>query len=125
MANITYEKAKAFALRILALCDYLNERKLVPSLVTQMVRSGTSVGANLAESVYASSSRDFINKLRISCKECNETLYWLELLEGRHHITKVQYESMVNDCSELLRIMTSIINTTEGNMKRKKAKAKW
>lgn len=78
----------------------------------QILRSGTSIGANVAESVYAQSDSDFVNKLSIARKEASETLYWIDLIHEAEYIDEVVYESIKTDCLELLKILTSSIKTT-------------
>ena len=80
----------------------------------QMLRSGTSIGANVREGCAAQSRPDFASKLGIALKECNETLYWLELLHKTEYFTSSEYMSLNKDCSELFAILTSIIKTTKG-----------
>ena len=86
--------SKAFALRIIRLYNYLKEEKQVYVLSKQVLRSGTSIGANIRESVNAQSRMDFINKLNIALKEANETEYWLELLHESEYLDKMQFESI-------------------------------
>ena len=86
--------SKAFALRIIRLYYYLREEKQVYVLSKQVLRSGTSIGANIRESVNAQSRMDFINKLNIALKEANETEYWLELLHESDYLDDKQFESM-------------------------------
>ena len=74
----------------------------------QLLRSGTSIGANIAEAQYGSSRKDFGNKLYIALKECAETLYWLELLHSCDYLTDKAYNSLFADCEELLKLLTSI-----------------
>ena len=102
------EKCMCFSIRIVGLCKYLNEEKHEYKIADQMFRSGTSIGANVAESQCAISRNDFIAKLYISLKESNETLYWLRLLQKTQYITNKQYESIYNDCEELKRMLVSI-----------------
>jgi len=78
----------------------------------QILRSGTSIGANVAESIYAQSDADFVNKLSIARKEASETLYWINLIHEAEFIDEVVYESIKADCLELLKILTSSIKTT-------------
>ena len=89
--------SKAFALRIIRLYNYLKEEKQVYVLSKQVLRSGTSIGANIRESVNAQSRMDFINKLNIALKEANETEYWLELLHESDYLDDKQFESIYND----------------------------
>lgn len=92
--NQVLNDSKAFALRIIRLYNYLKEEKQVYVLSKQVLRSGTSIGANIRESVNAQSRMDFINKLNIALKEANETEYWLELLHESEYLDKMQFESI-------------------------------
>jgi four helix bundle protein len=94
----------------------LKERKCEFVLVEQVLKSGTSVGANVHEAICGQSSKDFLAKLGIALKEAHETDYWLGLLFSVGDLTEEQYSSIRNDCLEILRILTSIINTTKRNM---------
>ncbi|MBR0201438.1 MAG: four helix bundle protein [Bacteroidaceae bacterium] len=105
--------SKAFALRIIRLYKYLKEEKGVYILSKQVLRCGTSIGANVRESVNAQSRMDFINKLNIALKEANETEYWLELLHESEYIDDKQFESIYNDCGKLSATLTKIIKTTK------------
>ena len=116
--NIVKEKSDAFAVRIVNLYKYLAEEKNERVLSKQILRSGTSIGANVAESEYAISPEDFTAKMYISLKECAETKYWLELLVKTEYITKEQFESIYKDCEELRKLLSSISKT----MKDKKRK---
>ena len=111
--NPTYRKAMSFAIRIVNVYKYLVEEKTERVMSKQLLRSGTSIGANFCESLSAESDLDFIHKLAISQKEANETLFWLELLNKTDYLTDKQYESLVEDCIELRKIITSIILTTK------------
>ena len=97
-----------FSIRIIGLCRFLNEEKHEYRIADQMFRSGTSIGASIAEAQCAISKKDFIAKLYISLKESNETLYWLRLLQRTQYITNKQYESVYKDCEELKRMLVSI-----------------
>jgi len=92
--NQVLTDSKAFALRIIRLYNYLKEEKQVYVLSKQILRSGTSIGANIRESVNAQSRMDFINKLNIALKEANETEYWLELLHESDYLEDKQFESI-------------------------------
>ena len=105
--------SKAFAIRIIRLYKYLKDDKQVYVLSKQVLRSGTSIGANVRESVNAQSRMDFINKLNIALKEANETEYWLELLHESNIIDDKQFESIYNDCGKLAATLTKIIKTTK------------
>ena len=109
--------SKAFALRIIRFYKYLYEEKNIKVLSKQVLRSGTSIGANVRESVNAQSKMDFINKMNIALKEANETEYWLELLYESDIIDKKQFESIYDDCSKLVATLTKIIKTTKANIK--------
>ena len=106
--NVVNEKAMLFAIRIVNLYKFLcDKNEFVMS--KQILRCGTSIGANIAESTRAESNGDFIHKLSISRKEGQETMFWLELLHKTDFISASQYTSMHNDCEELLKLLTSII----------------
>ena len=84
-------------------------------MLNQVLRSGTAIGALVSEAVYAQSAADFISKLSIALKECNETLYWLNILHDMEYISHEQFDSMANDCQELLALLISSIKTTKQN----------
>ena len=105
-------KSLAFAKRIVFACRYLRENKNEYVLSKQLLRSGTSIGANIAEAQFGSSRKDFLNKLYIALKECAETLYWLELLHTCDYLQPDEYQSLNNDCNELLKLLSSITKTT-------------
>jgi four helix bundle protein len=111
--SIVKTKSFQFAIRVVNLYRLLNcERKeFVKS--KQMLRSGTSAGANIRKSQNAQSSADFIHKLSIAQKECDETIYWLELLKEINYINESEFASMDSDATELLKIIHSIILTTK------------
>ncbi|MBQ1615776.1 MAG: four helix bundle protein, partial [Ruminococcus sp.] len=109
--NPLIDASKKFAVEIFNLCSDIRKRKKGNILINQLLRSGTSIGANIHEANYASGRADFINKLQIALKECYETEYWLELLAETGYLTGEQYESIHQDVEELLRILTRIINT--------------
>ena len=111
--NIILVKSKQFALRIIRLYKYLCEQKKEFILSKQIVRSGTSIGANAKEASVAQSKADFYAKLSISLKEAAETEYWLEILHESDYIDDKQFDSIYKDCSEILKILTSILKTRE------------
>ncbi len=112
--SIIGEKSKLFAVRIVKLYKYLcDKNEFVIS--KQILRSGTSIGANVTEGRYAQSKLDFISKMNIALKEAAETEYWLELLMETEYITDEQFKSVHDDCSELIRILTAIIKTGKIN----------
>ena len=109
--SVLREKSFLFSLRIVKLYKWLCEKQNEYVLSKQVLRSGTAIGALLAEAKYAQTSKDFIHKLSISLKEANETIYWLELLYKSNHISKEMYKSIYNDNTEILKLLISIINT--------------
>ena len=109
--GITKEKSKAFALRIIKLNKYLCEEKKEYVLSNQILRSGTSIGANVTEAQCAQSRADFYSKMYIALKEAVETEYWLELLEAGEFIEHAHFENIYSDCKELIRLLTAITKT--------------
>ena len=118
MDSIVFNKSEDFALRIIKLREYLVKKKKEDVISKQIIRSGTGIGANLAESVHGASDSDFIHKLSISQKECAETLYWLRLLKRAGFITEKQFGSIYDDCVEIAKLLTSIIKTMKTKQKR-------
>jgi conserved hypothetical protein TIGR02436 len=114
-SKIMMDKCMNFSIRVVNLCHYLNEEKREFNISNQLFRSGTSIGANYAEAQNAISRKDFIAKVYISLKECNESLYWIELLHKTYFITQQQYESIYFDCEELKKILVSITKTSREN----------
>ena len=115
--NIIEIKSYKFALRIIKLYKYLSVKKKEFLLSKQVLRSGTSIGANVKEALQAQSKSDFIHKLNIALKEASETEYWLDLLTDSEIIDTKSYESVINDCIELIKLLTSIIKTTKLKLK--------
>jgi four helix bundle protein len=111
--SIVKNKSFQFAIRVVNLYKLLIAERKEFVLSKQILRSGTSVGANIREAVNAQSPADFVYKLAISQKECDETLYWLELLKETNYINETEFTSMHNDATELLKIIRSIIITTK------------
>ena len=113
MSNDSIAKAKsmAFAKRIVRMYQFLTQEKQEYILSKQVLRSGTSIGANIAEAIYGSSRKDFVAKLCIAEKECAETLYWLELLHSCDYIPENLFQSLHSDCSELLSILAASIKS--------------
>lgn len=105
-------KSKAFALDIIRICNEVKRTKKESILTNQLVRSGTSIGANIREAFYAHSKADFIAKLQIALKECSESEYWLELLIESDYYTD---QTILQQCVELKRILISSINTAKAN----------
>ncbi len=111
--NILREKSYSFALRIVKMCRFLSEEKREFILSKQVLRSGTSIGANIEEANQGQSKSDFIHKLSISLKEAVETNYWLRLLRDSEYLSENQAESLLNDCRELEKLLTSSIKTAK------------
>lgn len=112
--NIILDKSYAFGLRILKLYIHLRKEKIDGRLCSQLLNSGTSVGANIEEAVGGSSRRDFINKLQIAYKEARETRYWLRLLKDGEVLESKLAESFISDCEEIIKILTVILNSSKG-----------
>ena len=108
--NLALDLSMQFAIDIVNLCESLKGKN---SLINQLLRSGTSIGANIHEGNYASSKADFIAKFQIALKECYETEYWLELFVKTNIIFENQYAELKNDCGKIRRILISSINTTK------------
>ena len=115
MRSVVEEKSIAFAHRIIDCTDYILANHKKYNLCDQLFRSGTSIGANIAEAQYAQSSADFISKMSISQKECSETSYWLELAYYAKYIDEDMYNSMMADNTEIMKLLTSIITTSKKN----------
>ena len=113
--SILREKSYAFALRIIKAYQYLSTEQKEFVLSKQLLRSGTSIGASIREARYAQSKADFVHKLSIAIKEAGETEYWLMLLRDSKYIDDKVFESIASDCVELLKILTSSINTLKRN----------
>lgn len=109
--NIVRKKSYSFALRIIKLHKFLTKQKRKFVLSKQILRSGTSIGANIEESCYAQSKKDFISKLSISLKEAAETMYWLKLLRDSQEIEEKHINNYIAECDEIIRLLSSIIRT--------------
>ena len=116
-ANIIQIKSKAFAIRIIRLYRYLIETKKEYVLSKQLLRSGTSIGANICEALCGVSKKDFLSKMHISFKECVETQYWLDLLAETDYLSKSEYDSISSDCEELRKLLSSITKSTNENIR--------
>ncbi|APM39296.1 four helix bundle protein [Clostridium kluyveri] len=115
--SLVYNKAFKFSVRIVELYKYLCGEKREYVLSKQVLRSGTSIGANVKEAVQASSKKDFLMKMNIALKEASETDYWLELLKAARYINVKASESIVNDCKELNKMLASIVKTTKEKLR--------
>ncbi|MBR4729475.1 MAG: four helix bundle protein [Prevotella sp.] len=113
MKGVLEEKSFQFAIRIINLNRFLIETKKEYILSKQLLRSGTSIGANIAEAQFAQSKADFVSKMHISLKEASETRYWLHLLEASYLIEKAQLESILSDCNELINMLVSTCRTSK------------
>jgi four helix bundle protein len=113
MKSITLEKSRKFAIKVYKLNKYLNDEKREYVLAKQLLRSGTSIGANLTEAHYSISRKEFLVKATISLKEAAETEFWLDLLKDTNLISQTEYESMIEDCKELLRLLISTVKKTK------------
>ena len=111
--NNLRDKSFLFAIRIVNLCKYLITEKKEYTLSKQMVRSGTSVGAMVREAEHSESKNDFIHKFSIAQKECNETLFWIELLHLTDYISKNEFESINKDAIELMKLISASIITAK------------
>ena len=116
--NALIDKSIAFAARIVKLHRYLIKDKKETVISKQIVRSGTSIGANINEANYGQSKADFISKLHIALKETAETEYWLKLLIMSEYLTADMGNSLLNDCLEIKRILIASINTAKENNSR-------
>lgn len=113
LGTLMEEKCLHFSVRIYNLTRFLNEEKREYRIADQLFRSGTSIGANMSEAQCAISHNDFIAKIYISLKECNETLYWLRLLYTTRLLVRDQFESIYADCEELKKLLTAITKTAK------------
>ena len=113
--NKLVDLSKQFAVDVVNLCTTIKENKKGNVLVNQLLRSGTSIGANIHEANYAVSRADFINKFQISLKECYESDYWLELFKQTEMITEVEYTDMYKKCSKIRKLLIASLNTVKKN----------
>ncbi len=109
--SILRDKSKTFAKEIVFLCRKLKENRVEAVLINQLLRSGTSVGANIHEARYAQGTKDFISKFEIALKECNESEYWLELLYETNSITEEDFKKFQGGCIEIRRMLVSSVTT--------------
>ena len=113
--SIVGDKSLAFAKRIAKLYRFLVDKKKETIMSKQILRSGTSIGANIREGLFAQSRKDFISKMNIALKEAGETDYWLEILYSAEYLIEMEYKSLKNDNDELIKLLSSIIKTTKEN----------
>lgn len=113
MEQTVERKSFLFAVRIVKLCKYLRSAQKEHTLSKQLLRSGTSIGANIAEAEQAQSRADFISKMNIALKEAVETNYWLRLLEATNYLSESEFLSIYSDCRELEKMLTAIVKTAK------------
>ena len=109
--SILRTKSKKFAKNIVFLCRRLKQSGVEIALINQLLRCGTSVGANIHEAQYAQGTKDFISKLEIALKECNESEYWIELLYETNSLSESEFKDFHNKCIELRRMLVSSVTT--------------
>lgn len=114
--NVVFEKSKRFAVRIVNLYKHLCNNKSEYILSKQLLRSGTSIGANISEALCSISKKEFLAKMYIAFKECTESKYWIELLYETDYLTKEEYNSIVDDCTEIQKLLTTITKTTKSEL---------
>ena len=112
-------KSYFFGVRIVNMVKSIKCSPKEYGMINQVFRSGTAIGALVSESTYAQSPADFVNKLSIALKECNETLYWLNILKDTEYLKEQEFESISSDCQELLALLISSIKTSKQNIEKK------
>lgn len=113
--NFLVDLSKQFAIDIVNICTDVKEKRKGNILLNQVLRSGTSIGANIHEANYAASKADFINKFQIALKECYETVYWLGLFKDTHIISEEEYKDLFVKCSKIRKLLISSITTAKNN----------
>ncbi|VBB44593.1 conserved hypothetical protein [uncultured Paludibacter sp.] len=116
--SVLSDKSFDFAIKVVKVCKYLNEEKKENILSKQLLRSGTAIGALISEGRYAESKLDFIHKYGIAQKECCETEYWIKLMFKCEYLSQKEYESLINDTTELLKMLTASILTAKKTLKK-------
>ena len=116
MSNIISDKSFAFAVRIYRAVKFIKEEKREFELANQLLRSGTSIGANISEGKYAQSDKDFVSKHKIALKEANETKYWLRLMKAVDILDEKAANSLISDADEIVRILSAIIISKESKI---------
>ena len=117
--NVLIDLSKQFAVDVVNLCTEIKEHRKSNVLLNQLLRSGTSIGANIHEANYASSKADFINKFQIALKECYETEYWLNIFKETDFITEKEFNDMFLNCSKIRKLLTTSITTAKNNSTKK------
>jgi len=115
--NVLRNKSYAFAIRVVKLSQYLQDKKKEFVLSKQILRSGTSIGALIREAEYGQSKTDFIHKMTIALKEANETEYWINILKDTDYIDEKLFKSLSDDCSEIIKLLIASIKTAKQNLK--------
>lgn len=115
--SVVYDKAFDFAVRIVNLYKYLTTDKKEYIMSKQVLRSGTSIGANIKEALQGQSKKDYLSKMNIALKEASETEYWLELLIATNYIDKNHSSSILQDCVEINKMLIAIVKTTKKQLK--------
>lgn len=118
MENVIAKKSYSFAIRVVKLYKLLSQEKKEFVLSKQMLRSGTAIGALVREAEHGQSKADFLNKMNIALKEANETEYWLMLLKDTDYLSENEFQSIIKDCSEILKLLISIVKSTKTNLKK-------
>ena len=116
--NVVMSKSYTFALRIIKMYKYLVAEKKEYVLSKQLLRSGTAIGALIKESEHAQSKADFLNKMNVALKEANESEYWIELLRDSEYLSTTESLSILEDSTELIRLLISIVKTTKTSLKK-------
>lgn len=111
--NNIYEISKAFAVRMVNLYNHLTENQKEFVMSKQLLRSGTSIGANVFEGKQAQSRADFSSKMNIALKEASESGYWIDLLYDTHYLSDSQYQSLFSDCKRIIAVLTKIVKSTK------------
>jgi len=111
--SILKKKSYVFAISIVRLSQLLQKEEKEFVLSRQILRSGTSIGANIREAEFAQSKADFTHKMSISLKEANETIYWIDLLKDTNYIDEKKHESLLNNCTEILKMLVSTVKTSK------------
>ena len=114
--SITKTKSKTFAVRIVRLYKYLQDEKKEFVISKQILRSGTSIGANVHEAFFGQSQKDFMSKMQVALKEASETEYWIDLLTETNYIAENESKSILNDCQELARLLHATVKTSKSNI---------
>jgi len=118
MENVVAVRSYTFAIRIVKLYQLLSHEKREFVLSKQLLRSGTAIGALVKEAEHAQSKPDFLNKMNMALKEANETAYWLMLLKDTEYISEKEFQSINSDCSEILKLLISIVKSTKSALKK-------